>query len=60
MPRSKRNTRGSACPHLSVNQLGRQLRAAFEPVPTGIDDFADLLAQIDRAERSAYQRQAAE
>lgn len=61
MPRSERVAQESARQHLSVSQLGRQLRTAFEPVPTRNDDFADLLAQLDRVERSAsVQRQAAE
>jgi len=59
MPRSKRVVQEAARQHLSVSQLGRQLRAAFEPVPIRSDDFADLLAQLDRVERAA-QRQAAE
>jgi hypothetical protein len=60
MPRSKRAAQGSARLHLSASQIGRQLRAAFEPVPTGGDDFADLLAQLDRVEHGLMQRQAAE
>ncbi len=59
MPRSKRVVQEAARQHHSVSQLGRQLRTAFEPVPTRNDDFADLLAQLDRVERAA-QRQAAE
>lgn len=61
MPRSKRVAQDTARQHLGVSQLGRQLRAAFEPVPTaGGDDFADLLAKLDRVERDTIQRQAAE
>lgn len=61
MPRSKHVAQESARQHLNVNQLGRQLRTAFEPVPTRNDDFADLLAQLDRVERNApVRRQAAE
>lgn len=52
MPRSKQAA-PHARPHLTTAQLGRQLRAAFEPVPTGNDDFADLLAQLDCKERAA-------
>ncbi len=60
MPRSKRVVQSSARQHLNVTQVGRQLRAAFEPVPIEGDDFADLLAQLDRVERGPVQRQAAE
>jgi hypothetical protein len=59
MPRVSRAGLGARRPHLSTAQVGRQLRAAFEPVPTGNDDFADLLAQLDAVERKV-QRQAAE
>ena len=51
MPRSKQPA-PPASQHLTAAQLGRQLRAAFEPVPTGSDDFADLLTQLDRRERA--------
>lgn len=60
MPRSKRSVPATARPQMTVAQLGRQLRAAFEPTPTGNDDFADLLAQLDQAERQTNRRQAAE
>lgn len=53
MPRSKHAAQGHARQHITAAQVGRQLRAAFEPVPIGSDDFSDLLAQLDRAERSA-------
>lgn len=60
MPRSKRVAQEVVRQHLNIGQLGRQLRTAFEPVPTGGDDFADLLARLDCAERATMQRQAAE
>ena len=60
MPRSKHAAHGNARQHLTAAQVGRQLRAAFEPVPVGGDDFADLLAKLDRAERATCQLAAAE
>ncbi|MFC3712046.1 hypothetical protein ACFOMD_05675 [Sphingoaurantiacus capsulatus] len=36
--------------HATTETVGRQLRAAFDPVPTKADDFADLLAQLDAIE----------
>jgi|GEM_PF-3642653 len=61
MPRSKRAAQDPARQRqTNVAQIGRQLRAAFEPVPTRADDFADLLARLDRAERPTLRRQAAE
>ena len=54
MPRSKHAGPDQARQHLTAAQVGRQLRAAFEPVPvTG--EFADLLAQLDRVERTERQ-----
>ena len=55
MPRSKHAGPDQARQHISVAQVGRQLRAAFEPVPVGGGEFADLLAQLDRAERAERQ-----
>lgn len=52
MPRSKHAAQANARQHLTAAQIGRQLRAAFEPVPVGGDDFADLLAKLDRVERT--------
>ncbi len=60
MPRSKHGAPGQARQHLTAAQVGRQLRAAFEPVPVGGDDFADLLAKLDRVERSPRRLLAAE
>lgn len=36
--------------HANAEIVGRQLRAAFDPVPTKADDFADLLAQLEAVE----------
>ena len=52
MPGSKRAAPQHARQHLSAENIGRQLRAAFDPVPTGRDDFADLLSQIEAAEEA--------
>lgn len=53
MPRSKHAAHGQARQHITAAQVGRQLRAAFEPVPIGGgDDFADLLAKLDKVERA--------
>ena len=52
MPGSKHAATDQARQHITAAQVGRQLRAAFEPVPVGAGDFTDLLAQIDRAERA--------
>lgn len=52
MPGSKHAATDQARQHITAAQVGRQLRAAFEPVPVGSGDFADLLAQLDRAERA--------
>lgn len=54
MPRSKHAGPDQARQHITAAQVGRQLRAAFEPVPLA-GDFADLLAQLDRAERAERQ-----
>ena len=50
MPVSKRAVPSGARQHLTAENIGRQLRAAFDPVPTGRDDFADLLDQLEEAE----------
>ena len=55
MPRSKYAATDQARQHITAAQVGRQLRAAFEPVPVGTGDFADLLAEIDRVERAERQ-----
>lgn len=60
MPRTKHGAHDDARQHLSAAQVGRQLRAAFEPVPVGGDDFADLLAKLDRAEKATRHLAAAE
>lgn len=39
-----------ARPHLTTEHVGRQLRAAFNPVPTAAEDFAELLRRLDAAE----------
>ena len=60
MPRSKRAGSSEKRPHIDAAQIGRQLRAAFEPVPIRNDDFADLLVQLEAAERKSKQPLAAE
>ena len=55
MPRSKHAGPDQARQHIAAAQIGRQLRAAFEPVPVGAGVFADLLTQLDRAERAERQ-----
>jgi len=50
MPGSKPAAPLKGRQHLTTENVGRQLRAAFDPVPTGRDDFADLLSQIEQAE----------
>lgn len=50
MPRSTPAAQSSARQSLATEHVGRQLRAAFDPVPTGADEFADLLAQLAQAE----------
>lgn len=50
MPGSKHAAPLKGRQHLSTENVGRQLRAAFDPVPTGRDDFADLLSQLEQAE----------
>lgn len=55
MPGSKYAVNDHARQHITAAQVGRQLRAAFEPVPVGAGDFADLLAKLDRVERSERQ-----
>jgi hypothetical protein len=60
MPVSKRAAPPGARQHLTTENIGRQLRAAFDPVPTGRDDFADLLNQLEAAESAACEPVAAE
>jgi hypothetical protein len=55
MPGSKHAVTDHARQHITAAQVGRQLRAAFEPVPVGSGDFADLLAKLDRVERAERQ-----
>lgn len=50
MSRSTQAGQSSARQPLATEIVGRQLRAAFDPVPTGADEFADLLAQLAAAE----------
>ncbi len=50
MPGSKHAAPPKARQHLTTEHVGRQLRAAFDPVPTAADDFADLLRQLESAE----------
>lgn len=50
MPGSKHGAPQQARQHLTTDNIGRQLRAAFDPVPTAHGDFAALLGQIERAE----------
>ena len=38
--------------HATPETVGRQLRAAFDPVPIKGDEFADLLAQLEAVETS--------
>ena len=53
MSRTRQAAHSEVRQTVTTAQVGRQLRAAFEPVPTGSGDFSDLLAQLDRAESSA-------
>lgn len=52
MPVTKLAAQDGARQHLTPEQIGRQLRAAFDPVPTGRDEFADLLRQLDAVEQA--------
>ncbi|MDO9487240.1 MAG: hypothetical protein Q7J32_02620 [Sphingomonadaceae bacterium] len=60
MPGSKRVVPPGARQHLTTDNIGRQLRAAFDPVPTGRDDFADLLNRLEAAESAPGEPVAAE
>lgn len=50
MPGTKRAAPPGARQHLTTETIGRQLRAAFDPVPTGYADFADLLNRLEATE----------
>lgn len=60
MPGSKHRAPKGARQHLTAENIGRQLRAAFDPVPTGRDDFADLLNQLEAVEAAQTEPVAAE
>jgi hypothetical protein len=51
MMRSNQASEGGSRRHATAETIGRQLRTAFDPVPTAAGDFADLLKQLDAVEK---------